>query len=33
PPAILRRKVLAGHFGRKTGKGWYEYDENGNRKK
>ncbi|MBW1709735.1 MAG: 3-hydroxyacyl-CoA dehydrogenase family protein [Deltaproteobacteria bacterium] len=32
PPTILRRKVLAGHFGRKTGRGWYEYDENGNRK-
>ena len=22
PPAILRRKVMAGHLGRKTGKGW-----------
>ncbi len=33
PPGILRRKVAAGHLGKKTGKGWYEYDEDGNRKK
>ena len=26
-------KVLAGHLGRKTGKGWYEYNEDGTRKK
>ena len=32
PPMILKRKVTAGHLGRKTGKGWYEYDENGARK-
>ena len=32
PPQLLRRKVKAGHLGRKTGKGWYTYDENGNRK-
>jgi len=32
PPSILRRKVLAGHFGRKTGKGWYEYNPDGSRK-
>ncbi len=32
PPMLLRRKVKAGHLGRKTGKGWYEYDENGNKK-
>ena len=32
PPAILRRKVMAGHLGRKTGKGWYEYDADGTRK-
>jgi 3-hydroxybutyryl-CoA dehydrogenase len=32
PPLLLRRKVKAGHLGRKTGKGWYEYDESGNRK-
>jgi 3-hydroxybutyryl-CoA dehydrogenase len=29
PPSILRRKVLAGHLGRKTGKGWYEYNSDG----
>ena len=32
PPAILRRKVMAGHLGRKTGKGWYEYNPDGTRK-
>ena len=32
PPLLLRRKVKAGHLGRKTGKGWYEYDEAGNKK-
>jgi 3-hydroxybutyryl-CoA dehydrogenase len=32
PPLLLRRKVKAGHLGRKTGKGWYEYDDEGNRK-
>ncbi|MFH1117406.1 MAG: 3-hydroxyacyl-CoA dehydrogenase family protein [Pseudomonadota bacterium] len=32
PPAMLRRKVMAGHLGRKTGKGWYEYDADGSRK-
>ena len=32
PPLLLRRKVKAGQLGRKTGKGWYEYDETGNRK-
>ena len=31
PPMILRRKVKAGELGRKTGKGWYTYDEKGNR--
>jgi 3-hydroxybutyryl-CoA dehydrogenase len=31
PPLLLRRKVKAGQLGRKTGKGWYEYDEKGNR--
>ncbi len=25
PPRLLRRKVRAGHLGRKTGKGWYVY--------
>jgi 3-hydroxybutyryl-CoA dehydrogenase len=32
PPLLLRRKVKAGHLGRKTGKGWYEYDTNGKKK-
>jgi 3-hydroxybutyryl-CoA dehydrogenase len=29
PPLLLRRKVKAGHLGRKTGKGWYTYNESG----
>lgn len=33
PPTILRLKVLAGHLGRKTGRGWYEYNEDGSIKK
>jgi 3-hydroxybutyryl-CoA dehydrogenase len=32
PPSILRQKVLAGHLGRKTGKGWYDYNPDGSRK-
>jgi 3-hydroxybutyryl-CoA dehydrogenase len=32
PPLLLRRKVKAGHLGRKTGQGWYEYNEDGTRK-
>ncbi|RLB20536.1 MAG: 3-hydroxybutyryl-CoA dehydrogenase [Deltaproteobacteria bacterium] len=32
PPQLLRRKVKAGHLGHKTGKGWYEYNEDGTRK-
>ncbi len=32
PPQLLRRKVKAGLLGRKTGKGWYEYNEDGTRK-
>ncbi|SFN10203.1 3-hydroxyacyl-CoA dehydrogenase family protein [Thermodesulforhabdus norvegica] len=31
PPAILRRKIQLGHLGRKTGRGWYVYDAQGNR--
>jgi len=27
PPQLLRRKVKAGQLGRKTGRGWYEYNE------
>ncbi|MDY7035245.1 MAG: 3-hydroxyacyl-CoA dehydrogenase family protein [Thermodesulfobacteriota bacterium] len=33
PPAIMKRKVQAGHFGRKTGRGWYEYNPDGTLKK
>jgi 3-hydroxybutyryl-CoA dehydrogenase len=29
PPMLLRRKVKIGHLGRKTGIGWYKYDEKG----
>jgi 3-hydroxybutyryl-CoA dehydrogenase len=32
PPMLLRKKVTAGHLGRKTGRGWYEYNEDGTRK-
>ena len=32
PPLLLRRKLKAGHLGRKTGKGWYEYNADGSRK-
>ena len=32
PPMILRRKVKAGELGRKTGRGWYEYNQDGSRK-
>ena len=31
PPLVLRRKVKAGHLGKKTGQGWYVYDEDGKR--
>ncbi|HUV59675.1 MAG TPA: 3-hydroxyacyl-CoA dehydrogenase family protein [Desulfatiglandales bacterium] len=31
PPQLLRRKVKAGHLGRKMGKGWYKYKEDGSR--
>ena len=33
PPPLLRRMVAAGHLGRKSGRGFYEYDEKGERKK
>jgi len=29
PPPLLKRMVHASRFGRKTGKGWYEYNEKG----
>ena len=32
PPVILRRMVKAGRLGKKTGKGWYEYNSDGTRK-
>ena len=32
PPLLLRRKVKAGHLGRKSGKGWYVYNADGTRK-
>ena len=31
PPMLLQRKVKMGHLGRKTGIGWYRYDERGNK--
>jgi 3-hydroxybutyryl-CoA dehydrogenase len=31
PPMVLRRKVKAGQLGRKTGVGWYRYDEKNNK--
>jgi 3-hydroxybutyryl-CoA dehydrogenase len=31
PPQLLRRKVKAGELGRKTDRGWYEYNPDGSR--
>ncbi len=31
PPQLLRRKVMAGQLGRKTGEGWYSYNSDGKR--
>jgi 3-hydroxybutyryl-CoA dehydrogenase len=32
PPALLKRMVLAGRLGSKVGRGFYEYDEKGQKK-
>jgi 3-hydroxybutyryl-CoA dehydrogenase len=31
PPMLFQRKVRVGHLGRKTGIGWYRYDDKGNK--
>jgi len=31
PPMILRRKIKAGHLGKRVGIGWYKYDKDGKR--
>ena len=33
PRPILKQIVAAGRAGRKTGRGWYRYDEKGRQKK
>jgi 3-hydroxyacyl-CoA dehydrogenase len=32
PQQFLRRKVKAGRIGRKTGKGWYRYEDDGTKR-
>jgi 3-hydroxybutyryl-CoA dehydrogenase len=32
PPTLLKRKVRAGHLGRKNGRGWYRYENDVRRK-